>query len=92
MGQYGGGVEGNSAADGEMCKLAVFATMLVVGAEVVGGIVAGGVVVAADRSVVATITVVVATGWTVVVGPDECAVGSARCCEVVGEAATRGVS
>ena len=44
MGQYGGGVEGKSPADGEMCKLTVVAIVVVVGAAVVGGIVAGGVV------------------------------------------------
>ena len=36
MGQYGGGVEGNFAVDGLICKLAGL------GAALVGGLVAGG--------------------------------------------------
>jgi hypothetical protein len=45
MGQYGGGVEGNFAVDGSIRKLAVVATVgTALGAAVVGGLVAGGVV------------------------------------------------
>lgn len=44
MGQYGGGVVGKAPVDGEMCKLTVLATVVVVGVTVVGGFVAGGVV------------------------------------------------
>jgi hypothetical protein len=45
MGQYGGGVEGNFAVDGFICKLAVLAPVAVVlGAALVGGLAAGGVV------------------------------------------------
>ena len=47
MGQYGGGVVGKDAVDGIMCKLTVLATV-VVGVEVVGGFLAGGVVGTVD--------------------------------------------
>jgi hypothetical protein len=77
MGQYGGGVKGNSAVDGVMCKLACVAIVVVVGAAVVGGLVVGGFVgavlggsVVADGEVVATTTVAVDDGSTVVVVPD----------------------
>ncbi len=44
MGQYGGGSAGKVPVDGEMCKLTVLATVVVVGATVVGGFVVRGVV------------------------------------------------
>src|ERR1700688_5046863 len=89
MGEYGGGVEGNSAVEGVMCKLTVVATMVVVGATGVGGLVVGGLVVA-DGTVVAAIPVVVETGSTVVVVPDTCAVGLAGCFAAGDAATTRG--
>ena len=43
MGEYGGGVDGNFAVDGSICKAAVVATTVVVlGAALVGGLAAGG--------------------------------------------------
>jgi hypothetical protein len=48
MGQYGGGVDGNSAVAGPICKLAAAVTWVVVGATVVGGIVGGRVVGTVD--------------------------------------------
>jgi hypothetical protein len=89
MGEYGGGVEGNSAVDGVMCKLTAVATVVVVWAAVVGGLVVGRVV--AGGTVVAAIAVVVETGSTVGVVADACAVGLARCCAGIDEATTAGV-
>jgi hypothetical protein len=89
IGEYGGGVVGNSAVDGAMCTLTVVATVVGGWAAVVGGLVVGGFVVGDGTVVVATL-VVVATGWTVVV-PDACAVGWAACCPGVDEASTRGL-
>ena len=103
MGQYGGGVEGKLATEGLICKLAAVATVItVLGAALVGGLVAGGVVglgngivvlggVVVVGAVVATVTVVVQTGLTVVVSLASAA-GSAGCCPAVDEATTRRVS
>jgi hypothetical protein len=45
MGQYGGGVDGNAAADGSIWRRAIVAPVVgVLGGELVGGVVAGGVV------------------------------------------------
>ena len=45
IGQYGGGVEGKSAADGLICKLAIVTTgVVVLGAALVGGLVVAGLV------------------------------------------------
>jgi hypothetical protein len=77
MGQYGGGVEGNLAVDGLICKPAAVVTVVaVLGAALVGGLVAGGVRgpvgggterVVLGGVVAATVTVVVEAGLTVVV-------------------------
>ena len=70
MGQYGGGVEGNSAVEGAIRKLTVLATVVVGEAAVVGTVDGGtyrGALVVAGDAVVATVTVV-ETGATVVVG------------------------
>jgi len=43
MGEYGGGVEGNFAVNGLICKLAAVATgVVVLGPALVGGLAAGG--------------------------------------------------
>src|SRR5579863_873697 len=70
MGQYGGGVDGKFAVEGEICMLAT-AARVVAGASVVGGTVAGGAVVVGAGSVVvvggaAPVVLVVAGGAVVV--------------------------
>ena len=100
IGEYGGGVDGNSAGDGVTRKLAGGATAVVV-ATLGGGLGAGGAVgalargtsalalVVAGGAVGATVAVVVETGAGVVVGLDAPAAGGASWWPAAGEASTR---